>query len=268
VREVSAQVFDALLPLTRIEGKSYFDLGCGEHNPYGMSALMYLNGAEQTVALDLDPAEPRRSAEVLADFLMECLAEPEAWNRQGLAPDSFLSRVRRFNLKALRAGDLAAGLAGLPLRHLQANVLDAVTDGLQVDLMSSRSVLEHVDHFPKVAARLAGMMKPGGLAYHTIDLVDHRAYTDPGHCHYWSFLAEGDDYNDRQPYGFVNRLRATEIRRCFEQAGFEILRYDVDRQPMPEGFRAKLTDKFAGPSDEELSATGVYCLLRKLLGSP
>lgn len=101
-------------------------------------------------------------------------------------------------------------------------------------------------------------MRKGGVACHVIDLVDHRAYISSDY-HFWSFLAEEEDWSD----GLVNRLRSCEIRPHFERAGFEILCYENRIREMPKGFMKQVAGRFREMTEEELSATTVFCVLRK-----
>lgn len=124
--------------------------------------------------------------------------------------------------------------------------------------MTSRSVLEHFLDFDVAVDRFFALMRKGGVASHYIDLVDHRAYGSSDY-HYWSFLAEDENWSD----GLVNRLRSSEIKSSFERAGFEILRYENRVAEMPVGFRKLIVGRFREMTEEELSATGVFCVLRK-----
>ena len=102
-------------------------------------------------------------------------------------------------------------------------------------------------------------MSPGGVAYHLIDLVDHRSYVSLDY-HQWSFLAEDEQWSD----GVCNRLRANEIYEYFERTGFEIVAYDVTKKvEMPIGFRKQLKGRFASMSDEELNTLQIACLIKK-----
>jgi hypothetical protein len=102
-------------------------------------------------------------------------------------------------------------------------------------------------------------MSPGSVAYHLIDLVDHRAYLSLNY-HWWSFLAEDEQWSD----GVCNRLRASEIREYFEKTGFKIIAYDaVKKAEMPIGFRKQLKGRFASMSDEELNSIQISCWLEK-----
>jgi hypothetical protein len=222
---------------------------------------MFLNGARATIALDSYDAPKERAAEALADLLCHCLAQPEQWHWSAIAPEDFYRAIRRFDLEALQKGRLADGIASVPLKHVVSDIHNVTLEALEVDsidVMSSRAVLEHFLDFEAAASRLFALMRKGGVAYHVIDLVDHRAYEDARY-HWWSFLAEDESWSD----GLVNRLRSCEIRPYLENAGFEVLRYENQMGKMPVGFRQHLKGRFRNMSEEELNATGVFCVLRK-----
>jgi hypothetical protein len=259
VKEVAREAFDRLSACTSLENRVYCDLGCGKLHPYGPSAVMYLNGAGSAIALDLADADPRRAAEALYDLLVECIVFPDHWHWSGISREDFNRRARQFNLEALRDGDLRVGLELTPLRHVVTDIHNPCLAEGAIDIMASRAVLEHFLDFGLAVQRLYALMAPGAVAFHHIDLVDHRAYGDPSRYHWWSFLAEDDDWSN----GHVNRLRASEIRALFEKAGFEVLRYDCQKGQMPEGFRSRLKGRFARMPDDELNTIWVELVLRR-----
>jgi SAM-dependent methyltransferase len=258
VHEVAKEGFDAVKAHAPFVGQRFCDLGCGVFHPFGISTVMYLNGAATTIGLDLHHSDPRRAAEALADLLMECLAFPERWHWSEVSRNEFIDRIRQFNLAALMEGDLRQGVGTLPLRHCVTDIHSPALAEGSIDIMTSRAVLEHFLDFGRAVERFYALLSPGGIASHVIDLVDHRAYEGPGH-HYWSFLAEGDEWSD----GLVNRLRSCEIRPHFERVGFEVLHYENVCGTMPAGFLRQVKGRFAAMSAEELSVTGVRCVLRK-----
>lgn len=259
VHEVAREGFDAVKDHAPILGQRYCDLGCGVYHPFGVSAVMYLNGAASTLGLDLQRSNPQRAAEALGDLLMDCLSFPDRWHWSGLSRAEFMERLHRFDLKALVAGDLASGIKGLLLDHVITDIHSPVLPAGSIDVMTSRAVLEHFLDFGRAVERFYALLRPGGVAAHVIDIVDHRHYEDPSAYHYWSFLAEGDEWSD----GVTNRLRSCEIRPQFERVGFEILRYENRRGQLPVGFLHQVKGRFRAMSAEELSITTVQCVLRK-----
>ena len=145
------------------------------------------------------------------------------------------------------------------MRHVVTDIHSPSLQPNSIDLMSSRAVLEHFLDFGTAVRRLYDLMRSGGVAAHVIDIIDHRHYNDPQAHHYFSFLAEGDDWSD----GLVNRLRSSEIKKHFIDAGFAILKCEEIRSEMPEGFEEKIAGRFRAMPMEELKVTGVKCVLRK-----
>lgn len=242
-----------------IKDKVYCDLGCGTHHPYGTSAVMYINGAASTIATDVEDSDSKRAAEALYELLLDCLVNPDSWHWSSLAREEYLTRVQNFDFKALREGDLQVGLASVPLEHIVTSIYEPTIPLGTIDIMSSRAVLEHFLDFEMACHKLRALMAPAGVAYHLIDLDDHRAYGSTQY-HRWSFLAEDEQWSD----GLCNRLRASEIREYFERADFEIIAYDlIKKAEMPMGFRKQLKGRFASMSDEELNCTQVSCLIKK-----
>ena len=258
IHEVASEGYNLLRDFTSIEGKTYCDLGCGTMHPLGIAAIFYLNGAAQTLSTDLFPANERRAAEALADLLWDCFCSMEKWCWSGNIVQ-FRERLGEFDIPALRSGNLKTGTAKVPMRHVVTDIHSPSLQPNSIDLMSSRAVLEHFLDFSTAVRRLYDLMRPGGVAAHVIDVIDHRHYNDPEAFHYFSFLAEGDDWSD----GLVNRLRSSEIKNHFQQAGFEILKYEEIRSEMPAGFRDKISGRFRTMYIEDLSVTGIKCVLRK-----
>jgi hypothetical protein len=258
VHEVARRVFDRFRVHGGIEGKVYCDLGCGEHHPFGTSAILLLNGAASTVALDRVKFDLARAAEALFDLLTDCLIDPDSWHWRDGSRGDFLKRIEQFDLRALRAGDLERGIADVPMRLVSSELSDCPIGEGSIDRMSSQAALEHFLDFERAISRLRSMMAPEGIAYHAIDLVDHRSYVDPQRYHWWSFLAEGSDWSD----GLCNRLRYSEIRKKVEEAGFEILRFDGARRAMPPGFESQIRGRFAEMPRDELETYGIECVIR------
>lgn len=261
VSQVSKEAFYNLRRYGSMIGKTYMDLGCGSHHPYGTSAVMFLNGAARTIAFDAKGTDKQRAAEALYDLLADCAVDPDSWRFSSISRQDFLNNIYRFNIPALKEGDLKTGIAGLPIEHVVDDIYANNIPADLVDFMSSRAVLEHFLDFPKALSEIKRMMSPGGIACHVIDLVDHRYYANPDKYHYWSFLAEDDDWSD----SVCNRLRHSEIRKCVEQAGFEILLFHgtKDLVPVPAGFHKHLKGRFKEMSDEDIRIYGTRCIIRK-----
>lgn len=245
---------------TTIMGKRYFDLGCGKHNPFGHSIIMYLNGATETIAFDLVKYEDnKRASEAIYDLLANCALNPKKWIYTEVNESQFMNRIRSIDVDALRLGNLKEGLNNLPLKHIQGNINTTEFPDNSVDIVTSRSVLEHFLNFDIAIRNLYRFLNSNSFSFHSIDLVDHRAYRNPKKYNYWSFLCKPDDWTDN----LCNRLRSSEIRTVFENVGFEVSEWNVKKHVFPKNLRNSLKGRFRDMSDEELSITGVNCVLRK-----
>lgn len=259
IRDVAKEAFEGITLFTSLRHTCYCDLGCGSHHPFGTSAIMYINGASSTIALDIARSDIQRASEALYDLLIECMINPSLWHWSGIGAEEYLTRIRQFDLVALRNGNLQAGLLHVPMRYIITDIRKpALVDG-KIDIMSSRAVLEHFLDFEVSIRQLYRLMSPGGFAYHHIDLTDHRAHHNPSQYHYWSFLTEGEDWSD----SLVNRLRVSEIRYYFEKTGFEIVNLGAKREVMPTGIHPQLKGRFAEMPKDELDVTVALFTLHK-----
>ncbi len=261
VLEVAKEGFSYISKYSTVQDKRYCDLGCGTFHPFGVAAVMFLNGARSTISLDLEHSDHVRAAEALYDLLSDCIVFPEKWNWSACSDSEFIGRVRQFNLEALKQGKLIEGISHLPLGYVVTDIHSPRIELNSIDIMTSRAVLEHFLDFKVAMQRLFSIMAPGGIAFHSIDLVDHRAY-ESNDYHYWSFLSEGAEWSD----GVCNRLRSGEIRFILEQVGFEILSYQQRSSEMPEGFVTQISPHFFEKmTPQELNVIGVECVVKRRL---
>lgn len=260
VWDFTREAYDILKPFTSLTGKIYADVGCGDLNPLAISTVMHLNGAKEAYALDISRTRGMRAAEALYELLLECLAFPDIWCWGGLGRAEFEQRIRRFELKALKEGNLAAGIANVPLRYVVEDIHKLSQPSGIVEVLTTQKTLEHFLDLPVALKSMANLMAPGGIAYHHIDLRDHRAYYRPRDYHFWSFMAEDEAAPLFVP---VNRLRSSEIRQMLTVAGYDILKYDTVSEAMPDGFRGRIRGRFSAMSEEDLSINEIRCVLRK-----
>jgi hypothetical protein len=255
--------YDRIKPYINLGGRTYCDLGCGTLHPFGTSVAMYLNGARTCTATDLHAADSVRAAEAVYDQLVAALSYPAEWHVSSIPREQFVERVHQFNLRALEEGDLSQGFAGVCLQHVITDIHDPKLPPESFDVMTSRSVLEHFLDFPAAARRLFQLMTPEGVAYHWVDVADHRAYSDPSQFHEWSLLAEDEGWSD----GLVNTLRPCELRAALVEAGFEVLAQQNDHGEFPEGFVTQIRGRFTAMSTDELRIRNVRFVLFKSVRS-
>ncbi len=258
VHTVAHQAYEGLSLGRSLVGASYCELGCGIYHPYGISTVFFLNGADVCFATDLHPSEAARAAEALGDLLLNIIAFPDDWHWSDFPREKFIERARLFNLKALLAGDLERGVKGIPIYYALTDIHHPSLPSSSFDLISSRATLEHFLDFPAACRRMFELSRPGSVAYHLIDVVDHRAYEPTGH-HYWSSLTESDDWTD----GLCNRLRPSELRAGFESAGYEIVDYQVDEGEPPADTWTCLGARFRHLPASDIRATTLRCTVRR-----
>ncbi len=246
---------------TSVKDKTYLDLGCGKHHPFGHSAIMYLNGAKKTIAFDLDKYDDNsRASEALYDLLADCALNRKKWMvTNDNSEKDFISRIDSFDSDKLRLGNLSGGIKKNPLNHIQGNIENIDIPDNSIDILTSKSVLEHFLNFEAAMKNYYRFMASNSYSFHSIDLVDHRAYKNKNKYNYWSFLTENEEWTDN----LCNRLRSSEIKEIFEKVGFKVLEWDEIKRPLPQKLRIKLKGRFKDMSDDELSVIGVKCILFK-----
>jgi len=196
------------------------------------------------------------------DLLCDALVRPEVWRKnKSISYEEYLGRIRRFNIQALRQGDIEKGLNGLPLHYeVRAAENTGCYPSTCLDLVSSRSVLEHCMDLKGVLAQQYDAMSPGGLAYHSVDLVDHRYYQDSSAYHYWYFLTTEDTAGGD---GQTNQLRSSEVLAVMDEVGFEFVNTKAVRNPLPPHVHDRLSPKYRELSQDELETIALEVLLKK-----
>ncbi len=103
-------------------------------------------------------------------------------------------------------------IAGLEVHDRRP--FDEIGLDAQFDLIISTSVLEHVTRPREVLAKVASLLRPGGYTWHSIDLRDHRDFSQP-----LDFLEMTE-----KEYAAIeseNRLRASDWLVIFREIGLE-----------------------------------------------
>jgi hypothetical protein len=178
-----------------------------------------------------------------------------------LLPDE----VSRDRLRAcfVERGQFGSGLAPGPISY-------AVTpSGLigrkgVADLVISRAVLEHVDDLPATLRDMTGVLVPGGVAVHKVDLKSHGLHrrnrldflTWPEQL--WTLMFSGK--------GAPNRLRIDTYRREAPAAGLTVESLAACEQARPEEvaqIRPHLAAPFRHLSDEDLSCLSFWIVCRR-----
>lgn len=247
-------------------GKKCCEVGCGTSNPLGPAAILFLNGASEVVAFDLDsPVDVKKSAEALCELIILCLQQPELFHLSEIERSEFVARARRFDLGRLSSGDLYGGVKGTDVRHYVSSIygLDPAVFR-DVNVTYSRAVLEHVPDVQRASKAIWDIMAFGGYGIHLVDFVDHRAYRYPDSFNYWSFLCEGEDWVKGVLGGDIcNRLRPSEFLRIFESTGFSVEELWRTSEDIPDSIYANIKSRFRSFSRQELQVTSTAYYIEK-----
>lgn len=230
-------------------GFTYVCMGAGVQNPYAFSLLPSLAGAEHVWLV-----EP--------GGLVELPAWNRIWGLQELALRVLVGDVRsgRFLDRAPADNafvDLRELFFGDPERALRSAVTtftgpmeEAPIPDECVDLLSSRSVLEHVLDVESCFDAFARTLKPGGVMYHEIDLTSHTG------ADRFAF------YRDAKPRSRgLNELRLSDYIRGFEQRGFRCHVASSSAAEAPD--RGLLQPRFADYDETDLATAGATVIAVK-----
>jgi len=91
----------------------------------------------------------------------------------------------------------------------------------QVDFIYSIDVLEHVADVPAAIRHMANLLKPGGIAVHSVDFAGHNAYLETGidflTCPDWMWNLFHSHLET------TNRIRYDDLRNAIKDAGLELV---------------------------------------------
>jgi SAM-dependent methyltransferase len=110
------------------------------------------------------------------------------------------------------------------------------------DIVFSAACLEHVTDPPAALRTIHRLLKPGGVTTHSIDLRDHRDFSDP-----LAFLRHSErTWRAATSRRLVtNRWRASDWQRGFESAGFVDVTVDAHEQTdITEAMRSRFHRSF------------------------
>jgi len=136
-----------------------------------------------------------------------------------------------------------------------------------VDVLFSAAVLEHVarSEFQHLIDETFRIMRPGAIAHHQIDLMDHLG----GALNNLRFSESVWEHGLMSNSGFyTNRLRFSEILDRVKKAGFAFAVTQVTSWPSLPTPRRSLARAFEAFPDEELRIATFGLLLQKPASSP
>jgi SAM-dependent methyltransferase len=129
----------------------------------------------------------------------------------------------------------------------------------QADLALSRAVLEHVDDLPGTFQDMVRALRPGGLAWHLVDLKSHGLHRrNPLDFLAWPAWLWQAMYSHK---GVPNRWRIDRYREIVQQLPVQGRRIEPTQRASAAdvaGVRPALALEFRGLSDDDLSCLGLW----------
>jgi len=255
IRTLTGSIGKVTLP----EG-GFLELGCGAHDPLGLAIFFYLNGLTPCYGIDLlPPRTPHYSALSMYEILAHVKMFPGRYTWGGKRPIDIINGLRTINAAAFESGDFAAGLESLSgqVDLLNEDLLDCPIVPGSIALLTSFAVLEHVNDIDAIMRRCYELVAPGGIAYHFVDLADHRSYRGDGVFGPLSFLTE-----DKAPAN-MNRLRAPQVTAAATAAGFQIVKDQRAGVDLTPDLQARLVAPFATMAPADVAVIKQHLVLRK-----
>jgi SAM-dependent methyltransferase len=241
-----------------LENKVALDFGCGVHESFAISIILWANGASHTIAIDDEAIQfPERTARFLYDWIMACMANPHKYLWPGVRKEQYLTRLSMLGLEYLKKGQLEHIFSVFPLHYLTGSgALDAISDG-KVNYVFSQSVFEHLPDPGLTLQKLHKKMAPDGIVCTAIDYKDHRHYVTGASP--WEYLIDDGDFKP----GYINKIRHSEMMRIFRENGFVVISEAVVRDEPPVALHAELNEKYAALSKDDIESTAGYLVFRR-----
>ena len=258
VRVVERNITGIELP----KGGAFADFGCGPHDPVAMATYFYANGFAKVHAIDLQP--PRNeifSALSMYDLLANMQMFPRRYCRPDVKPDAILERIRIFNAAAFERGDFRRGMAAADgnICYEPVDISQSSIEPESLSLLVSSTVLEHVSDLDDVCRKIYDSLMPGGVAYHFIDMADHRSFRRNSEFGPLSFLTEEVAPRNQ------NRLRKSEQLAAHQGAGFDIVNQSSVNAVLDDDIRSRLVERYRGLDDDDISTIKMHLTVRKPL---
>lgn len=150
---------------------------------------------------------------------------------------------------------------GSSYKTIGTRALEQIPD-TTIDVLFSTAVLEHVarSEFRHLIDETFRIMRPGGIAHHQIDLMDHLG----GALNNLRFSERAWEGSLMSNSGFyTNRLRFSEILSIVKKAGFNFAVTQITSWPHLPTPKRSLAPPFNALSDDELKTATFGLLLQK-----
>jgi hypothetical protein len=212
------------------EGARFVEVGPGWRLDSAIG--FYLAGASYYAAFDLNRYQ---KPDLVMDSVYKIQADPQTYCRpfRGIVSDRDLDR-RINELCAVRDFPQLLKTAHVEY-HAPADAAATGLPGASIDVQFSYTVFEHIPGpvLIRILQEASRVLRPGGVALHHIDPSDHFSHTDSSisPINFLQFPEKEWDHLAGNQFGYHNRLRATEFREIYEQAGHEILQWEPSVDP-------------------------------------
>lgn len=222
-----------------VDGKTILELGPG--NSYLNAYLFLLNGAKKVILVDKFPRYVKNKKQ--KDFSLRELSFVK--NCYPDKPLFFLD-----DLEEVKPGYI---------EFVAKELTDIDVKGLEVDLIYSISVLEHIRDVSSNVTQMARLLKPGGHMYHHIDMRDHYNFNNP-----FLFYKYSDETWNRwltkEGRAYTNRWRYWDFKGVFEQSRLTVVQEQTQSYPLD---KVKINSKWRGHKELDIGILDV--LLNKKL---
>jgi SAM-dependent methyltransferase len=247
--------------VTDLAGAVVVDLGSGSLNPLVFGFVFLMLGVERAYSIDLEPIQnAERAVRALATAAGWLLVDGSAVaGEHAIPPTAVLEHLRGFDLAKLSDGD-AAGIAPDRLVHKIESVYDLSLGDGEADLVSSVSLLEHLDRIDDALASLRRITKPGGVGHHIVDFVDHRIYGGEVSSPF-AFL----EIDSAEPlvHG-SNRIRCDQMCALFERHGFTVEEVEPCRvDPLSDDEQRRFAEPFRSMRRDDLTMLCARIVVRR-----
>ena len=250
-----------VVPMAQVQDATVVDLGSGSLNPFVFGFLFLLFGARRAYAVDVEPPQDlSRAVRALATAASWMLTDPSRIaGDHPVEADAVWRRLQGFDLGRLAAGD-PAGIDDQRLVDRRESIDNlSLADG-EADIVSTVSLLEHLERVDDAMETLRRVTRPGGLGHHIVDFIDHRFYGGDVDAPS-AFL--GIESDEPLVHG-SNRLRCSQMCRRFEAHGFTVERVEPNRiDPVSAAEQRRFVEPFRSLPLDDLSITCARIVVRR-----
>lgn len=234
---------DRVWDYQELRGKTVLDFGSGQYNPIGLSLILYVNGADHVTAIEPGQIDGRSAYYAAQEIVKTILFTPDVFNFSGIDNEEMKQRLIALDLRQISSfldeePNYPINLGGVSL----INNINYVNEG-SLDRVVSISVLEHVQDLESELVRQRRLMSKDAVGVYIVDFSAHNKKSkryDP-----FSVL-----YGGKHPS--LNLLRASDIRKLLENAGFIVKETDILKGKRENIDKARLHKRFHSYSIDDL----------------